>query len=119
HRSFAFWRPNAAGTSFLSPAESSVGKGSAANHPRSEHRPGRPPQNRHWSPQPSPPPFPESVPLSLSTSPPRRPCQTCIQTASVVLPAAPHRLHTASAYRLYPHPTISSSRQVSAPPPIQ
>src|SRR5207245_4804833 len=114
-RSFAFFWPNADGTSCLSPAESSIGKESAANHPRSEHRPGRPPQSRHSSPQPSPPLFPESVPPSLSTSPPHRPCQTYIQTALVALPAVPHPLHTASAFHPYTAPTMSWPRQVSSP----
>src|SRR5205823_2795695 len=112
------WCANAGGTSFLSRAESSIGKECAANPPRSERRLDRPPQSRHSSPQPSPPRFPESAPASLSTSPSHRPCQTYIRTVSAVLPAAPHRLHTASASHLYRVLTMSSSRRVSSPPRI-
>ena len=59
--------PNAVGTFSPSPAESSIGKECAANHPHFERRPGHLPATHRSSRQLSPPLFPASAPPSLST----------------------------------------------------
>src|SRR5213594_719729 len=59
--------PNAVGTFSPSPAESSIWKECAANHPHFERRPGHLPATHRSSRQLSPPLFPASAPPSLST----------------------------------------------------
>src|ERR1700733_5414935 len=108
-------RPNAAGTSSPSPAESSIAKESAATHPRSGHTPDRPPPTHRSSPQLSPPPSPESAPPLLWTSPLHHPCRTCTRIASAPPLAAPHPSHSVSTSHPYPAPTRSLPRPASDP----